>query len=68
MDYPELICSLAFSAGLLDTAIKVLPFVITASGRVGADTPINCKDSGLQGVIVEVTVSRLIFGPSKQRV
>ncbi|KAG5567616.1 hypothetical protein RHGRI_002978 [Rhododendron griersonianum] len=45
-------------AGLLDTAIKVLPFVITASGRVGSDTPINCKDSGLQGVIVEVTAEQ----------
>ncbi|KAE9463903.1 hypothetical protein C3L33_04081, partial [Rhododendron williamsianum] len=46
------------AAGLLDTAIKVLPFVITASGRVGSDTPINCKDSGLQGVIVEVTAEQ----------
>lgn len=41
---------------LLDTARKVLPFVVTVSGRVGSDTPIKCEHSGLRGVIVEETV------------
>jgi len=45
-------------ADLLDTAIKVLPFLVTASGRVGSDAPISCKDSGLQAVIVEVTAEQ----------
>ncbi|KAF5196628.1 E3 ubiquitin-protein ligase sp1 [Thalictrum thalictroides] len=40
-------------AQMLDTACKVLPFVVTVSGRVGSDTPINCEHSGLRGVIVE---------------
>lgn len=38
---------------LLDTASKVLPFVVTVSGRVGSDSPISCEYSGLRGVIVE---------------
>ncbi|THG15465.1 hypothetical protein TEA_020698 [Camellia sinensis var. sinensis] len=38
---------------LLDTASKVLPLVVTITGRVGSNTPINCEHSGLRGVIVE---------------
>lgn len=45
-----------FSAQLLDAASKVLPLVVSVSGRVGSDTPINCEYSGLRGVIVEQTV------------
>lgn len=44
------------TAQLLDTECKVLPLVVTLSGRVGSDTPINCEYSGLRGVIVEETV------------
>ncbi|PKA67152.1 putative E3 ubiquitin-protein ligase XBOS34 [Apostasia shenzhenica] len=40
-------------AVLLDTACKVLPLVVTVSGRVGSETPIHCEQSGLRGVIVE---------------
>lgn len=40
-------------AQLLDTASKVLPLVVTVSGRVGSDSPISCEYSGLRGVIVE---------------
>ena len=43
-------------AVLLDTASKVIPFVICVSGRVGSETPIKCEYSGLRGVIVEETV------------
>lgn len=46
----------SISVQLLDTACKVLPLVVTVSGRVGSDTPINCEYSGLRGVIVEETV------------
>lgn len=45
-------------AQLLDTACKVLPLVVTVSGRVGSDTPINCEHSGLRGVIVEETAEQ----------
>lgn len=45
-------------AQLLDAANKVLPFVVTISGRVGSDTPINCEYSGLRGVIVEETAEQ----------
>lgn len=45
-------------AQLLDTASKVLPLVVTISGRVGSDTPINCEYSGLRGVIVEETAEQ----------
>lgn len=45
-------------AQLLDTACKVLPLVVTISGRVGSDTPINCEHSGLRGVIVEETAEQ----------
>ncbi|KAL6505100.1 Subtilisin-like protease 1 [Orobanche gracilis] len=40
-------------AQLFDAASKVLPLVVTVSGRVCSDTPINCEYSGLRGVIVE---------------
>lgn len=40
-------------AALLDTASKVIPFVVCVSGRVGSETPIKCEYSGLRGVIVE---------------
>ncbi|KAI8522832.1 hypothetical protein RHMOL_Rhmol13G0027300 [Rhododendron molle] len=42
-------------AHLLDAASKVLPLVVAVTGRVGSDEPINCKCSGLRGVIVEET-------------
>ncbi|CAM8930322.1 unnamed protein product [Rhodiola kirilowii] len=45
-------------AQLLDTACKVLPLVVTVSGRVGSDTPITCEYSGLRGVIVEETAEQ----------
>ncbi|XP_042517275.1 E3 ubiquitin-protein ligase SP1 [Macadamia integrifolia] len=45
-------------AQLLDTACKVLPLVVTVSGRVGSETPINCEYSGLRGVIVEETAEQ----------
>lgn len=45
-------------AQLLDTACKVLPLVVTISGRVCSDTPINCEYSGLRGVIVEETAEQ----------
>ncbi|KAK4762755.1 hypothetical protein SAY87_013402 [Trapa incisa] len=45
-------------AQLLDTECKVLPLVVTLSGRVGSDTPINCEYSGLRGVIVEETAEQ----------
>lgn len=43
---------------LLDTARKVLPLVVTVSGRVGSETPIKCEHSGLRGVIVEETAEQ----------
>ncbi|XP_072976143.1 E3 ubiquitin-protein ligase SP1-like [Typha angustifolia] len=43
---------------LLDTASKVLPLIVTVSGRVGSETPINCEQSGLRGVIVEETAEQ----------
>ncbi|GAB4829772.1 Subtilisin-like protease 1 [Ancistrocladus abbreviatus] len=43
---------------LLDTASKVIPFVVSISGRVSSDTPINCEYSGLRGVIVEETAEQ----------
>ncbi|CAL9774149.1 unnamed protein product [Musa acuminata subsp. burmannicoides] len=45
-------------AVLLDTACKVLPLVVTVTGRVGSETPINCEQSGLRGVIVEETAEQ----------
>lgn len=41
------------SAFILDTASKVLPLIVTISGRVGSDAPMICEQSGLRGVIVE---------------
>ena len=49
------------SAQLLDAAHKVLPLVVTVSGRVGSDEPIKCEHSGLRGVIVEKTVRRFVL-------
>lgn len=45
-------------AALLDTACKVLPLVVTVTGRVGSETPILCEQSGLRGVIVEETAEQ----------
>nr|AIZ68184.1 mitochondrial ubiquitin ligase activator of NFKB 1 isoform X2 [Albuca bracteata] len=45
-------------AMLLDAASKVLPLVVTISGRVGSETPIKCEHSGLRGVIVEETAEQ----------
>ncbi|GFP97867.1 hypothetical protein PHJA_001930800 [Phtheirospermum japonicum] len=45
-------------AQLLDAASKVLPLVVTVSGRVGSDTPISCEYSGIRGVIVEQTAEQ----------
>ncbi|XP_057800785.1 E3 ubiquitin-protein ligase SP1 isoform X1 [Salvia miltiorrhiza] len=45
-------------AQLLDAASKVLPLVVSVSGRVGSETPINCEYSGLRGVIVEQTAEQ----------
>ncbi|XP_057507347.1 E3 ubiquitin-protein ligase SP1-like [Actinidia eriantha] len=45
-------------AQLLDAACKVLPLVVTVTGRVGSDTPISCEYSGLRGVIVEETAEQ----------
>ncbi|KAL3827906.1 hypothetical protein ACJIZ3_016708 [Penstemon smallii] len=45
-------------AQLLDAVSKVLPLVVTVSGRVCSDTPINCEYSGLRGVIVEQTAEQ----------
>ncbi|KAK9756101.1 hypothetical protein RND81_01G073400 [Saponaria officinalis] len=42
----------------LDAASKVLPLVVSVSGRVGSDTPIKCEYSGLRGVIVEETAEQ----------
>ena len=44
-----------FSAQLLD-AERILPLVVTISGRVCSETPVNCEFSRLRGVIVEETV------------
>ncbi|KAJ4755306.1 E3 Ubiquitin ligase family protein [Rhynchospora pubera] len=40
-------------AFILDTASKVLPLIVTISGRVGSESPMICEQSGLRGVIVE---------------
>ncbi|GAY40762.1 hypothetical protein CUMW_054400 [Citrus unshiu] len=45
-------------AHLLDGGSKVLPFIVTVSGRVGSETPISCEYSGLRGVIVEETTEQ----------
>ncbi|KAL9239214.1 hypothetical protein vseg_013554 [Gypsophila vaccaria] len=45
-------------AMLIDAASKVLPLVVSISGRVGSDTPIKCEYSGLRGVIVEETAEQ----------
>ncbi|KAA3488827.1 mitochondrial ubiquitin ligase activator of NFKB 1-like [Gossypium australe] len=46
-------CFFHLSAQLLDIESKVIPLIVTISGRVGSETPINCEHSGLRGVIVE---------------
>ncbi|KMZ63200.1 E3 ubiquitin ligase-like protein [Zostera marina] len=43
---------------LLDTASKVLPLVVTVSGRIGSESPIKCDHSGLRGVMVEETAEQ----------
>ncbi|XP_074574765.1 E3 ubiquitin-protein ligase SP1 [Curcuma longa] len=43
---------------LLDTACKVVPLVVTVTGKVDSETPINCEQSGLRGVIVEETAEQ----------
>ncbi|KAI4340228.1 hypothetical protein MLD38_025087 [Melastoma candidum] len=45
-------------AQLLVAEGKVLPLIVTVSGRVGSDVPINCQYSGLRGVIVEETAEQ----------
>ncbi|XWS36258.1 hypothetical protein CRYUN_Cryun20dG0070000 [Craigia yunnanensis] len=45
-------------AQLLDLEHKVLPLIVTISGRVGSETPINCENSRLRGVIVEETAKQ----------
>ncbi|KAJ3683855.1 hypothetical protein LUZ60_014082 [Juncus effusus] len=40
-------------AYILDKASKVIPIVVTISGRVGSDAPIICEQSGLRGVMVD---------------
>ncbi|XP_078446795.1 E3 Ubiquitin ligase family protein [Wolffia australiana] len=45
-------------AQMLDTACKVLPLVVTISGRVGSEMPIKCERSGIRGVIVEETAEQ----------
>nr|KJB42039.1 hypothetical protein B456_007G133700 [Gossypium raimondii] len=37
---------------------KMIPIIVTISGRVGSETPINCRHSGLRGVIVEGTAEQ----------
>ncbi|KAK8711568.1 hypothetical protein V6N13_146846 [Hibiscus sabdariffa] len=46
------------SAQLLDLESKMIPIIVTISGRVGSETPINCLHSGLRGVIVEETAEQ----------
>ncbi|RZC25085.1 E3 ubiquitin-protein ligase SP1-like isoform X2 [Glycine soja] len=43
-------------AQLLDA--EILPLIVTISGRVSSETPINCEFSGLRGVIVEETAEQ----------
>ncbi|XP_061349269.1 E3 ubiquitin-protein ligase SP1 isoform X1 [Gastrolobium bilobum] len=43
-------------AQLLDA--EILPLLVTISGRVGSETPVNCEFSGLRGVIVEETAEQ----------
>ncbi|MBA0617619.1 hypothetical protein Godav_027046, partial [Gossypium davidsonii] len=43
---------------LLDLESKMIPIIVTISGRVGSETPINCQHSGLRGVIVEGTAEQ----------
>uniref|UniRef100_A0A161Y3B8 RING-type E3 ubiquitin transferase n=1 Tax=Daucus carota subsp. sativus TaxID=79200 RepID=A0A161Y3B8_DAUCS len=45
-------------AQILDTASRVLPLVVTISGRVCSDAPISCEYSGMRGVIVEETAEQ----------
>ncbi|XVF21827.1 hypothetical protein REPUB_Repub12eG0123300 [Reevesia pubescens] len=45
-------------AQLLDLESKVLPLIVTISGRVGSETPISCENSKLRGVIVEETAEQ----------
>ena len=47
---------LAFQRFFLETARKVLPFIVTVPGRVGSETQISCEQSGLRAVIVEEMV------------
>ncbi|XP_076919519.1 E3 ubiquitin-protein ligase SP1-like [Bidens hawaiensis] len=52
---------------LRDLANKVLPSVVAISGKVGSDTPINCKYRDLQGVIVQEEVKQLILEKNEER-
>ncbi|PKA66850.1 E3 ubiquitin-protein ligase MUL1 [Apostasia shenzhenica] len=45
-------------AVILENARKVLPLIVTISGRVGSKAPIHCEHSGLRGVIVEETAEQ----------
>ncbi|XP_039035823.1 E3 ubiquitin-protein ligase SP1-like [Hibiscus syriacus] len=45
-------------AQLLDIESKMIPLIVTISGRVGSETPINCEHSKLRGVIVEETAEQ----------
>ncbi|GLU03482.1 hypothetical protein SLE2022_206780 [Rubroshorea leprosula] len=45
-------------AQILDIESKVLPLIVTISGRVGSETPINCEHSGLRAVIAEETAEQ----------
>jgi len=44
------------SAIIVENTIVILTLVVAISRRVGSETPITCKLSGLKGVIVEETV------------
>jgi E3 ubiquitin-protein ligase MUL1 len=45
-------------AQLLDTACNVIPLIVTVSGRVCSDTPIDCEYSKLRGVILDQTTEQ----------
>ncbi|KAK1398980.1 RING-type E3 ubiquitin transferase [Heracleum sosnowskyi] len=46
---------------LLDTASKVLPLIVSVSGKVGSDRPIKCETSGLECVILKETTEKHIL-------
>ena len=48
-------------AVLLDTACEVPPLVVSVTGRVGSETPINCQNSSLRCVILEETAEQHFF-------